>query len=232
MPKNNINLKEIGWLYYPFRRDIHNDDKIKSIIKKYNAEGLGIVTVLLSIFWEHENRVTSLQINRRIKALNFNSEIVIDILHNFGMFKINDGLYYNEKIERLCLERTEMPVIEFSAQRCINLWNDLKKRNRDDLRRSKCSKRTIDVMEKRIISESQLKCLLWMQFYLNADVNIDRVVTIANCNNYLKLVNEFKVKMYAGYQMKKYKEQRVIDRIINKLNDETVYELLDIRSLK
>lgn len=171
MPKNNLNLKEIGWLYYPFRRDIHNDTKIKPIIAKYNAEGLGIITALLALFWENENRVTSLQIMRRMKVLNFDKTKVNDILHNFDMFKIRCGLYYNEKIERLQQKRTETPVIEFSAKRCIDLWNELKKRNTDDLRRSKGSKRTIEIMEKQIITESQIKCLLWIQFYLDKNVN-------------------------------------------------------------
>lgn len=223
----SYNLKELNWNWFPLRRDFFNDVKIKPILSKYKEQGLGTLVALYSLFWENRNRVKKNTIYKRFKQLNFNYNIGIDIVSNYDLFKMTNNYYYSLKIEQMLNKDGLSDVIKCNIESLTTYHNSIKKRLNSGLRSSNFSSRIHNIINQNVLNEKQIKNLIWVKYYNDLSIKIDKIITVSNVNDYANIMNEFKLNLYNDFRKKSRSEQVKIEKIYSKLENESVFELIN-----
>ncbi len=92
--------------YFSHDFNARNDDKIKHLLRKHKWEGYRLFSAIIEELYNTANALR-LDCEGIAYDLRSDTEIVRSIIHDFGLFKINDGEFGSISIERRLDERNK-----------------------------------------------------------------------------------------------------------------------------
>lgn len=99
-----------GWLlylkmeYFPHDYNVRSNDKIKALVRKHGMVGYGVFWSIVEDLYNNANAMR-LDCDGIAYDLRVDSEMVKSIIHDFGLFEIDGGLFGSLSVEKRLNER-------------------------------------------------------------------------------------------------------------------------------
>ena len=108
--------------YFKHDNNARNDFKVSKIRKKFGLRGYGIYFCLLEILCCSKNYTIKLDLETLAFDLQEDEKVIEDIIKNYGLFKIKNGLFYSESF---CNRMKPLDNIREGWKKGgINRWKD------------------------------------------------------------------------------------------------------------
>lgn len=107
--------------YFSHDYNARSDRKLVSLTMKYKMEGIGIYWSIVEMLYEEEGYISTVEYERIAFELRTSYDIVLSVIQDFDLFKVVDGKFYSESVNKRILmmkEKSEKAKASVKAR-----WN-------------------------------------------------------------------------------------------------------------